>query len=352
MLAQFRREIREWIRRTAHDGEWERSLLAANMICPGWPPAHGGSGLSPAEVFVFEEECAKACVPLIHRGVGEHLVGPAILQHGTADQKARFLPRIISGADRYCRAYSEPDHGSDLASATTHGARTGDDLVIHGHKTWVAGAAEANMLCLLCETGGEVCLVLVPMTGEIQIRPTPAMTGSPEFHEVFLHGARVPRTHVIGGVTGSWPPAMTAANPSGLAAANAKFEAEFWELVREARKTGRADDPGVRERLAWAYSRIALIRAHTMRLVTAMSAGENTVALQATERLLTTEFRRHFGEIAIDIAGPATTVQPDEHSTTWQTLFLSSRAATIDPHTSELRRTAIAEEILHLPTSE
>lgn len=342
-MTDFRAEIREWIRENAPADpnssfpEWERRLLAARLVCPSWPVEFGGAGRTAAEALIFAEECARAGVPRVHRGVGEQLVGPAVLEYGTAEQKARFLPRIVSGEDRYCRAWSEPDHGSDTTSPTTRGELDGDRLTISGRKTWITGVAEATRLCLLCatDTGNVLVLLRIGEGSGLSLRPVTGMAC--QFHEVVLRDVRAPLSDVINGVPEGYGDETTA---------HVGFEAEFWELVWEARKSGRAEEPGIREQLAWAYSRIAVIRAHARRLAEELAAGHDVRALESTERLLRTEFRRRFGEIALAVLGPAALVRDP----TWQDVFLSTRAATMDPQPSEIRRNEIAEKVLGLPT--
>ena len=104
--------------RDAYD-EWTRRLAAVRLICPQWPKEVGGRGLTGVHIAILNEEFSQAGVPRVNRGMGESLVGPSIIVHGTEEQKARFLPRIISGEDRYCQGFSEPDHGSDLAGIET-----------------------------------------------------------------------------------------------------------------------------------------------------------------------------------------------------------------------------------------
>src|SRR5262249_57669654 len=94
----------------------------------------------------------RAGVPRVAGGMGEALVGPAIIVHGTPEQRAHFLPRIISGEDVYCQGFSEPNHGSDLAAVETRGVVTGDEIVITGQKVWTSGAQRANRMFLLCPT--------------------------------------------------------------------------------------------------------------------------------------------------------------------------------------------------------
>ncbi len=110
--------------------------------------------------------------------MGESLVGPAVIVHGTETQQATFLPRIISGVDRYCQGFSEPDHGSDLAGLSTRGVVDGDEIVIIGQKVWTSGAGHATMMFVLCRTDpaaakhAGLSYVLVPMADNgIEIFP-------------------------------------------------------------------------------------------------------------------------------------------------------------------------------------
>ena len=184
-LREFRRELRDWIAEHADpklalvtdwnampsgDGgqraeqladrcaedplyrRWSEQLLAANLICPHWPAEFGGRGWDARRMAVFVEECHRAGVPRVHRGMAEAVVGPSIIEHGTPEQRARFLPRIISGEDTYCQGFSEPEQGSDLAGVRTRGVVDGDELVITGQKIWTTYAHRANMIFILCRT--------------------------------------------------------------------------------------------------------------------------------------------------------------------------------------------------------
>lgn len=377
MTAPFVRTMREWIRcnapagladqapwwSAAEDGEslraatdsaeyrtWERRLADANLICPSWPVRHGGRALSAAEVLAFETECARAGVPRIGRGVGERALGPAVLTHGTEEQKARLLPRIVSGAERHCRGYAEPEHGSDLASVTTRGTVDGEEIVVSGRKTWVGRASTASVLCVLCSSGARgLSFVLVPVAAPgVELRPVRTLTGEAAMHEVTLESVKVPLTDVIGGPGHGWTVAKTATRyererlPS---TAHLRFEKEFWDLVAEVRKAGRAGEPAVRARLAWLYERITLMRLSATRLADRVTAGAPPGPLASAEPLLRTEFERRFAEIAVEVTGMAALT--GEARRRW--MLLAGRAATIDPETSELRRNALAEQDLGLP---
>ena len=112
--------------------DWAARLLARRLICPQWPEEYGGQGMDAVRLAVLNEEFYRAGVPRVTRGMGESLVGPSIIVHGTSEQRAYFLPRIISGDDVYCQGFSEPNHGSDLAAVETRGVVQGDELALGG----------------------------------------------------------------------------------------------------------------------------------------------------------------------------------------------------------------------------
>jgi len=128
---------------------WEHALAGARLICPQWPAEFGGQGMDAVRIAVLNEEFHRAGVPRVLRGMGEALVGPSVLVHGTQEQREHFLPRIVSGEDVYCQGFSEPDHGSDLAAVQTRGEIDGDEIVITGQKLWTSGAGRATMMFVL-----------------------------------------------------------------------------------------------------------------------------------------------------------------------------------------------------------
>jgi alkylation response protein AidB-like acyl-CoA dehydrogenase len=344
---------------------WERRLAEARLICPHWPEQYGGRGLSPLEMVVLEEECAGAGVPRIERGMGERLVGPAVLAPGTPEQQAHFLPRIVSGEDVYCQGYSEPDHGSDLAAVATRGVIDGDEIVITGQKTWTSGAHRANMIFILCRTdpdaprhrGLSYVLARFHPDNNVRFHPLRQLTGSSGFSTTYFDGTRAPLSAVIGGVNNGWRPAMTTLGfeRGGRATtAHLGFELEFWELVRQVRASGRDRDPLVREQLAWAYTHIALMRFAGLRLTAELAVGRQPGPQAAMAKVLRTEYHRRFGEIALGLMGSASLVRPDGEgyaTDQWQAVFLASRAGTIYSGTSEIQRNIIAERLLGLPKS-
>jgi alkylation response protein AidB-like acyl-CoA dehydrogenase len=342
--------------------EWAAKLQDRKLICPQWPEEFGGQGMDAVRVAVLNEEFYRAGVPRVTRGMGESLVGPSIIVHGTPEQKEYFLPRIISGQDVYCQGFSEPDHGSDLAAVETRGVVEGDEIVVSGQKVWTSGAARATMMFLLCRTDPEaekhcgLSYVLIDFTGPgVEYRAIKQLSGAAEFCEDFLDGVRAPLFNVIGGLNNGWRVAMTTLGHErgGRATvAHLGFEREFWELVEAARKRGKIADPLIRQRLAWAYTQVELMRFSGLRTLAALAAGRPPGPEASVAKLFWSEYHKKLGELAMDIEGPDALLRPegdDYPVTAWQSVFLSSRGGTIYSGTSEIQRNIIGERALGLP---
>jgi alkylation response protein AidB-like acyl-CoA dehydrogenase len=392
-IARFRAELRDWIAAEVPDGlaeladwnmavtaggnrrqqlaaatahpayaDWARKLAAARLICPQWPEEFGGQGMDAVRIAVLNEEFHMAGVPRVQRGMGEALVGPSVIVHGTPEQRAYFLPRIISGEDVYCQGFSEPGHGSDLAGVETRGIVDGEEIVVSGQKVWTSGASQATMMFVLCRTNPDVekhaglSYVLIPFTGPgVEYRPIRQMSGASEFCEDFLDGVRAPLFNVIGGVNNGWRVAMTTLGHERGGRATVQhlgFEREFWELVDTARKYGRLTDPLVRQRLAWAYTGVQLMRFSGMRTLAEVAEGRPPGPEASVAKLMWSEYHKRLGEIAISIVGTDALLRPEGPgypTSAWQNVFLSSRAGTIYSGTSEIQRNIIGERALGLP---
>jgi alkylation response protein AidB-like acyl-CoA dehydrogenase len=392
-IEQFRAEIRDWIAANA-PGElagitdwnmpltgggnrgrelvaaashpayalWESRLAEARLICPQWPQDYGGQDLDGVRVAVLNEEFHRAGVPRVRRGMGEGLVGPAILVHGTLEQKAYFLPRIVSGEDVYCQGFSEPDQGSDLAGVQTRAEVDGDEVVITGTKVWTSGATRATMMFALCRSDPQapkhagLSYVLLPFRHPgVEYRPIKQMSGASEFCEDFITGVRVPLFNVIGGLNNGWKVAMTTLGHERGGQATVQhlgFEREFWELVETARKYGRDTDPLVRQQLAWAYTGVQVMRFSGLRTLAQVAEGRPPGPEASVAKLAWSEYHKRLGEIAVGIVGTDALVRPDGPgypTTAWQNVFLASRAGTIYAGTSEVQRGIIGERALGLP---
>jgi alkylation response protein AidB-like acyl-CoA dehydrogenase len=353
--------LTEALRHPAY-AEWERKLASSRLICPQWPAAFGGQDMDAVRVAVLNEEFYRAGVPRVIRGMGEALVGPAVIAHGTPEQREHFLPRIVSGQDVYCQGFSEPDHGSDLAAVQTRGEVDGDEIVVTGQKVWTSGAGRATMMFVLCRTDPRaekhqgLSYVLIPFTGpQVRYRPIRQLSGAAEFYEDFLDGVRAPLFNVIGGLNNGWRVAMTTLGHERGGHATIqylRFEREFWELVDTARKHGRIADPLVRQQLARAYTGVQLMRFSGLRTLAQVAAGRPQGPEASVSKLFWSEYHKWLGEIAMSITGADGLLRPEGAgypTSRWQGVYLSSRAGTIYSGTSEIQRTIIGERALGLP---
>lgn len=177
---------------------WHKILYKKGWIAPAWPVEYGGTGWTPTQRFIWSEETARAdCIRLMPFGLA--MVGPVIYTFGTPEQKAHFLPRILSGEDWWCQGYSEPGSGSDLASLRTAAVRDGDDYIVNGQKTWTTLAQHADWGFFLVRTDKDakqqegISFLLIDMKSPgITVRPIITLGGEHEVNEVWLEDVRVP----------------------------------------------------------------------------------------------------------------------------------------------------------------
>ena len=177
---------------------WHKVLAKKGWVAPAWPVEYGGTGWSATQRYIWSEETARAdCIRLMPFGLS--MVGPVIYTFGTPEQKAKFLPRILSGEDWWCQGYSEPGSGSDLASLRTKAVRDGDHYVVNGQKTWTTMAQHADWGFFLVRTNPDakqqegISFLLIDMkTPGIEVRPIITLGGEHEVNEVWLEDVRVP----------------------------------------------------------------------------------------------------------------------------------------------------------------
>ncbi|MGE8677359.1 MAG: acyl-CoA dehydrogenase family protein, partial [Achromobacter marplatensis] len=190
---------------------WQQIMHAQGWAAPAWPAEHGGPGWALWQLAIFREEYARAGCPRFEN-LGIDMIGPTLMHHGTAAQKARFLPGILSFDDYWAQAYSEPDAGSDLASVKTTARREGDAYVVNGTKIWQSFGHWANWALALVRTdaaaarkqdGLSVLLIDLTLPG-VTVRPIRFINGA-EFHvQLFFDDVRVPLDCLVGAQDGGW----------------------------------------------------------------------------------------------------------------------------------------------------
>jgi alkylation response protein AidB-like acyl-CoA dehydrogenase len=355
---------------------WRAILARHGYLAVSWPKEYGGAGLSPLEQVVLAEELTKAGVPqgAPNDVFGIQMIGNTLLHWGSEAQRRHFLPRILSGEDRWCQGYSEPNAGSDLANLACKAVLDGDEWVVNGQKIWTSFGHLANWIFVLTRTDPGapkhrgITFLLLPMDQEgVEVRPIRMLSGDSEFNEVFFTDARTPAENVVGEVNGGWAVAMTLLGyERGEASATfpLQFEAELARLVSLARENGRAGDHLIRQRLAWCHSKVAIMRYLGYRSLTSFLRGVQPGPEASIFKLFWSEYHREATNLAMDILGPRATVpdgrppssafQTDDvgapnSSASWASTFLTSRAATIYAGTSQIQRNTIGEMVLGLP---
>ena len=239
---------------------FRRKAIEAGYLARNIPKAYGGSEqpADPLAAQILREEFTRAHAPMEQPGIGTMMLVPTLLERGEEWMKEKWVEATVLGETLWCQGYSEPGSGSDLASLTTRGELVGDEWVIHGQKIWTSGAHHADFMFALVRTepdagkhAGISYLLLDMKQPGIEVRPLRMMTGSADFNEVFLDGARTPKDWIVGKRGEGWKVSRTTLKHERNSIGNAALtRMQFDALVELARETGRLADPGVQQRLA------------------------------------------------------------------------------------------------------
>ncbi|MDX2541443.1 acyl-CoA dehydrogenase family protein [Streptomyces sp. WI04-05B] len=356
--------------------DWRGRLVERGYLSLTWPEQYGGRGLSKLHQVVLMEELALAGVPfgLPQDTFGVKMLANTLLRWGTEEQKSHFLPRILSGEDTWCQGYSEPDAGSDLASLKTRAVRDGEEWVIDGQKVWTSGAHHSDWIFVLARTDREasrhrgISFLLVPLDQPgVEVRPFRMMSGQLHFNEVFFSGARTRADLVVGGVDNGWTVAQSllGVERGEEAATNPiLFRAEVERLVELARLYGKDQDPVFRQRIAWCWSKVEIMRCLGYRILTGWLKGAEPGPESSIAKLYWSEYHTEVTDLAMDIMGlhgqvpvgrpPLRTYRTDDpgaanSSASWSTTYLISLSGTIYAGTSQVQRNILAEKVLGLP---
>lgn len=237
---------------------WHEILAANGLAAPGWPVAYGGLGWDPLRQYIWRMECWRARAP-VYSPFGMRLVAPALMTFGTEAQKARFLPRLLSGEDYWCQGFSEPQAGSDLAALKCQARRVGDDYVVNGTKLWQTHAHHSNWMITLVRTDGSgrpqdgvSCLLIDLRAPGVTIRPIHTIGGDHEVNQVFLDDVRVSARNLVGEEGQGWAITKFLLEEERRSAGNAvgRLRYSFGGLMRLLeREPSRWQSPGVEDRV-------------------------------------------------------------------------------------------------------
>jgi len=370
--AAFRTRVREWLAANVDAGwrarfssmdalgpylqSWDRKYFEAGLGAIHWPHEFGGLAAGPIERAIFANECASVDAPEGLGRLGKRLVGPALMAHGSAQQK-ELLRHILSGDDVWCQGFSEPEAGSDLAGIRTRAVRGEAGWVITGQKTWTSFAQFADWIFLLARTSDEgrtegLTLFLIRMdTPGIEVRPITTITGQTEFNEVFFDDVVVSDEGVLGSPGEGWRISMEILQDErGAEFCLQRFAAlrqSFSRVLEVAKATG--DRGRLSQSAARTYARVCAVPLLAQELLERDGdKSSGTPALESIVKLFTTETWRAFGDSQpTDYGLPFFSHIGHQHLED----FAESRHYTISAGTSEVQRNLIARQYLQMPST-
>ena len=299
--------------------EWnflQKALHARGWGAPSWPKAHGGTGWTPRQLYMFEQEAAAADVPpQFHQGLEN--IGPIIFTYGSPGQKARYLPRIVSGEDFWSQGYSEPGAGSDLAALRTRAVRDADGYVVNGQKIWTSYAHAADMVFCLVRTDPDakkqagISLLLIDLkTPGITIRPINTLDERHHVNEVFFDNARVPLDALLGEECKGWGYGkVLLERERGLTATLSVRVTRQIDYIRQAaagtRRGGRAllDDAAFRDKLAQIEIELIALEALGLRILADAEAGRDSGVLGSMSKIRWSELLQRATELWVETLG-------------------------------------------------
>ncbi len=381
---RFREEVREFIAKYGDAASlpgrgwggfrdermrtWQARLIEHGYAARTIPREYGGFGAEPdaLKAVIIDEEFTAARVPRGIGGQGPDMLVPTLLEHGTEEQKRRWIAPTLRGEVVWCQGYSEPGAGSDLASLTTSAVLEGDVWVVNGQKIWTSSAQVADMMFALVRTEPEeskhagISYLLIPMDQEgVDIRPLRTMTGGAEFSEVFLTNARTPAENVVGRRGEGWKIGNTTLrherNMLGSASQSFRLLQQLVRLMRKETRRGQPvmSDPVLRDRLASLQARVMAMRYHSMRLLTHRLRGESPGVAGLVVKLNGCQLNHDIARLAIDAMGEIGTLYSgSKHQRAggmWPFQYMLSLGLIIGGGTAQIQKNIISERGLGLP---
>lgn len=375
----FRAEVRAWLAANvpsepllSFDTEegfrqhraWEARLNDGRWGMVTWPKPLGGRGCDLIEWLIFEEEYYRAGAPARVNQNGIFLLGPTLMEFGTPEQQARFLPKMATGEEVWAQGWSEPGAGSDMAAIRCRAERQGEHYVINGQKTWSTRAVWADWLFGLFRSEPNssrhhgLTFILLPLDSPgITVRPIAQLNGLPGFAEIFFDDVKVPVENALGGEGMGWHVAMsTAGFERGLML---RSPARFQETARRLVQLYRANreqadrDPTIGEAVMRAWLDAEAYTLNTYMTASRLGKGGKIGPESSTNKIFWSELDLRMHETAMSILGLRGELLPDAPDAGdvghWLDGFLFAQAGPIYAGTNEIQRNIIAERMLGMP---
>ena len=309
---------------------WHKILYGRGWVAPNWPVEFGGTGWTPLQCHIFDEEIGLAGSPRV-LPFGVNMVGPVIMEFGNDTQKAHYLPRILSCEDVWCQGYSEPGSGSDLASLKTRAVRDGDEYVVNGSKIWTTSAHWADMIFCLVRTDTNaknqegISFLLINMHDSgIDVRPIITMDGGHEVNQVFFEDVRVPITNLVGEENKGWTYAkfLLKHERAGIAAIGSQKRQlnRLKEIARAEQSNGQAliEEPRFRDKISRAEIDLIALEYTELRAVSAANQGKIPGTEVNLLKIRGSEMQQKISELLIEAIGYyANPFVPDSFDAGW-----------------------------------
>lgn len=353
--------------------EWHKKLHARGWAAPAWPVDYGGTGWTPTQRYIFDEEMAKAeTFPSL--AFNTAMVGPVIYTFGSDAQKERFLPPTLSCDIWWCQGYSEPGSGSDLASLRTKAVRDGDHYIVNGSKTWTTMAQHADWIFCLVRTDPNakkqegISFLLIDMKSPgVSVKPIITLGGDHEVNEVFLEDVKVPVENLIGEENRGWTYAkfLLSHERSNIAAVHQsqrhldrlKVVAADPSFFPEGDRL--SDDPAFQRKVSEIEIDLMALQFTELRALAREEAGQGPGAESSILKIRGSELQQRISHLAVEIAGPfALPFQRElghneipagpDHTVHAAAHYFNKRKTTIYGGSNEIQRNIIAKAILGL----
>lgn len=347
--------------RWAEIKDWYLTLSKQGWLAPAWPQQYGGMGLTPSKLIIFMEEIELHGVGRAP-DMGITMVGPLLIQNGSEEQKAYYLPKILSGEHVWCQGYSEPNSGSDLASLRTEAVLDGDHFVVNGQKTWTTLAQDATHIFMLVRTDkkakkqeGISFLLSETSAPGIERRPIRNLAGHEEFCECFFREVRIPKANIVGELNRGWTIAKALLGFERISIGGPKQAQYAMARLEElAVQLGLGEDAGFIDR----YARLKLdVLDHAAlygRFIDQVRRGEKLGADVSMLKIIGTENYQNISQLLVETAGSAGGLVGDVdlggESFDWLTSYYNARPATIYGGSNEIQRNILASQVLGLPS--
>ncbi len=353
---------------------WQQILVAKGWAVPAWPEEYGGTGWSPTQKYVFGQERARAHAPgLIPLGL--RMLAPVLFKYGTDEQKAHYLPKMLSGEHYWCQGYSEPGSGSDLASLKTSAVKDGDDYIVNGTKIWTTHAQFADHIFCLVRTDASgrpqhgITFLLMPMDlPGIKVRPIITIAGDHEVNQVFFDDVRVPQSNRVGPEHDGWNVAkylLEFERGGGGAAARLNEAVREVKHVLKKEHNGAVplwEDAGMRDRVSALEIRIDALEFAELVTLDKLSRGESPGTASSLAKNTSVEIDQELTTIRMEAvqhyALPhANMISLNGHNEPWvgpdyaetaTPRYLNARAASIFGGAKEVQKNIIAKVVLGL----